>query len=247
MREQHRLRFHGPAGHAEQRTDGSDAGRAYKEIRRRILELELAPGAEVTEGALAADIGVSKTPVREALLLLSGDGMVFARHGAGYRVAPITLTSAHEAFALRALLEGEAAAIVAARPDLVGRLSELDEISERWSDAALRGHASDRLGANLQFHAWLGFLGENQRLAMAVVSSVLETSRIVRLATRLSPGIDFGGPSHSEIVASLRADPAKARAGATDHVLSTERAVTAALLRSSALQSSNLAAPAQVR
>ena len=64
---------------------------AYETIKRRIIQLELPPGSQFTEGQLAAIGGTSKTPVREALVRLQRDGLVDALPRSGYRVAPVTL------------------------------------------------------------------------------------------------------------------------------------------------------------
>ena len=59
------------------RPDKGDGGRrAYAELRRRIVSLELRPGADIDEATLVRDLGVSRTPVRGALLQLAGEGLV---------------------------------------------------------------------------------------------------------------------------------------------------------------------------
>lgn len=93
-----------------------------------ILEGELAPGERVTEEGLAARIGVSRTPVREALLRLESQGLVLRRRGRGITVAELTtFEEAGVLYRVRAAVESYLAARAASRADdeLVGTLEEL--------------------------------------------------------------------------------------------------------------------------
>ncbi|MGC0422019.1 GntR family transcriptional regulator [Embleya sp. AB8] len=99
---------------------GSMTGSAYREIRRRVLHLELTPGARFTEKAVAEELGMSKTPVHEALALLAEDGFVEVIPRSGYRVSRVTLRSARELFDLHRVLARDASAAVARRADRVG-------------------------------------------------------------------------------------------------------------------------------
>ena len=76
-----------------------------EEIRKLILEGRLASGARIKETELAQDIGVSRTPVREALHSLEREGLVESEPGKGFKVMPLTAAEAQELYPLRALLE----------------------------------------------------------------------------------------------------------------------------------------------
>lgn len=71
---------------------GENAARAYAEIRRRILDLELEPGSDLEEQSLAELFGVSRTPLREALVRLASEQLVVITPNRGAVVAPLTLT-----------------------------------------------------------------------------------------------------------------------------------------------------------
>lgn len=83
----------------------SAAERAYRIIKTKIVALEFLPGAPASEVQLASDIGVSRTPIREALLQLSKEGLVDYRSRAGTVVAPIRLDSVKAAHFVREKLE----------------------------------------------------------------------------------------------------------------------------------------------
>ncbi|MDY7100103.1 MAG: GntR family transcriptional regulator [Actinomycetota bacterium] len=78
-----------------------DIDGAYRVLRARIVNLELAPGARLREEALAAEFGVSRTPIRRVLDWLSHEGLVTITHGAGATVAPIDYRELREVWALR--------------------------------------------------------------------------------------------------------------------------------------------------
>src|SRR5690349_12807913 len=77
----------------------------YTQIRREILSCALAPGSKVFEQELAERFGVSKSPVREALLRLQEQNLVDVQPRSGYRVRPISLTEAGEMYEMRYLYE----------------------------------------------------------------------------------------------------------------------------------------------
>jgi DNA-binding GntR family transcriptional regulator len=109
-------------------TDLHDAaGRAYRDLplslpehvrqrlEREIIERRLLPGERITESDLASRIGVSRTPVREAIGVLEGQGLIVRLRGRGTRVAPATTPEEAETlYELRAPLEGFLAAQAAA-------------------------------------------------------------------------------------------------------------------------------------
>lgn len=91
------------------------AERAYRELRARVVECDIAPGAVVTEARLAANLGLGQTPTREAVRRLVAEGFMTPRHRRGYEVAPMTVARVREVFeALRAFLP-EVAVLAAAR------------------------------------------------------------------------------------------------------------------------------------
>lgn len=85
----------------------------YQDVRERILSGRLAPGQPMRQDALAADLGVSKIPLREALTRLEHDGLVSANPRRGYEVKALTAEEAEEVFDLRLAVEPAAAALAA--------------------------------------------------------------------------------------------------------------------------------------
>ncbi|PZA05994.1 MULTISPECIES: GntR family transcriptional regulator [unclassified Meiothermus] len=132
----------------------SQTGEAYRQLRRRILSLELRPGEALGERRLAGLLRVSRTPVRAALERLAREGLV-RRFGRGYVVAPLDLAELAEAFAFRSVLEAAAVRWAAARHaevlEAAGLLDRLEEAPdpERELELATEFHlALARLAGN---------------------------------------------------------------------------------------------------
>ncbi|SMH49014.1 transcriptional regulator, GntR family [Rathayibacter oskolensis] len=126
----------------------------YQELLARVLSAELGAGDRITIDALVREMGVSQTPIREALHRLAADGIVVRNHHAGYRVAPeLSREQFEELIVIRQLLE-PAAARGAAHILTVDELDELAGIATRMSTLlteAGRGYAEfSRLDA--EFH-----------------------------------------------------------------------------------------------
>jgi DNA-binding GntR family transcriptional regulator len=90
---------------AEAKEPGSRATLAYRALRRAIIEQALRPGAKLPEDAIAGQLGVSRTLVREALARLSADGLVEQRHNRGATVAYPSLAEARSVFSIRRAME----------------------------------------------------------------------------------------------------------------------------------------------
>jgi DNA-binding GntR family transcriptional regulator len=104
----------------------SAADRAYQYAKRAILERRYAPHELLTEGELAAAVGVSRTPVREALLRLQSEGLIRLLPKRGALVLPVTAAEVADVIETRRIIETFAVrkAIASAGTDLVATLQE---------------------------------------------------------------------------------------------------------------------------
>ena len=126
--------------------------RVYGTIRERILAGEYAPGHRLVIDQLAAELGVSALPVREAIRRLEAEGLAVFRPNAGAHVAPADPVLFDEEMTVLAVLEGYATALAADRlsGDDVARLGAMTDAMERAIEAG------DALGfgrLNQEFHA----------------------------------------------------------------------------------------------
>jgi DNA-binding GntR family transcriptional regulator len=116
-------------------TNGTAADRVYRDLRGRLLRGELAAGERLVELALAAEYDTSRTPVREALRRLEGDGHLVRDPGGGMRPALPSVRSMHELYDVRLALEE----LVARRAAHAGDRGLLESLRHEWR--ALEGHA----------------------------------------------------------------------------------------------------------
>lgn len=191
----------------------------YEAVKSLIMDHRIAPGERVTIDALARQLAVSPTPVREALARLEADGLVRKRAMAGYSTTPLlTRAEFDDLFEMRLLLECAAAARTAARVGAVDTdsLAADAKLPDRLDGDGYAGHAAFT-AQDARFH---------ERVAAASGNALLHAA-IVRLHAHLHlhrlhfPASHLGtsGEEHRRIVAAIRAgDPTAAAAAMRAHL-----------------------------
>jgi DNA-binding GntR family transcriptional regulator len=155
----------------------STAGLLARRLTQQILDGHILPGTRLREESLAASFRVSRTPIREALLLLGGTGLVALERNRGATVLALTEADVAEVYHLRAVLESEAAAMAAPRIST----EALDEL-DRSCDRLARLHdapATEQLAADTSFHYAIAEASGSARLGALIrqVSSIPEAYR----------------------------------------------------------------------
>lgn len=148
--------------------------RVYAHIRDGILIGTHAPGAKLGEAALAAALGVSRTPVREALGKLAADGYVELRPHAGACIRPWNPAEVRSSFTIRADVEGQAAAH-AARRITSAEIADLEQICDRLESPA---EPASRSALNRELHLRIlriSGLGHAEKIAMQLMDLALLT------------------------------------------------------------------------
>ncbi|GGV16394.1 GntR family transcriptional regulator [Actinomadura cremea] len=192
---------------------------AYDAVRRMILSGDAAAGARLGEAELAETLGLSRTPVREALQRLGSDGLVEVLPHRGARVVEWTREDLAEIFELRSLLEPYAAARAARigqDPSVLADLGTLCDAMEAAADARDLGGLA-RL--NSRFHAALIDASRNRRLP-GMLTSVMHAPLIVGTFRRYDRAeLDRSMNHHREVVAAVAAgDPDWAEAVMRAHI-----------------------------
>ena len=182
---------------------------AYQSIRSGILSGEIEGGEWLREAELAVKLGVSRTPVREALSRLVADGLAFHEPNRGVRVGEWTLSDFNEIYDLRLLLESYGASMAATNPATdVGHLRNLaDEMSAiAKSDAPNYARLTE---LNNLFHsAILNFSG-NSKLASMLASIVQVPLVRLTFARYTREELLRSMNHHSELVDAFGARDAK--------------------------------------
>jgi DNA-binding GntR family transcriptional regulator len=157
--------------------------RAYEAVRSSILNGDVAPGTWLREPVVATSLGLSRTPVREALRMLAAEGIVELVHNRGARVVEWTAADIDEIYRLRALLEGHGAAL-AARDATPAQVAELRQLAERYERAVDDEATTPGLSAqcNNAFHATVVLASGSSRLQtlLGVISSVPLVTQALR-------------------------------------------------------------------
>lgn len=216
----------------------------YAELRSRITKLQLPPGSSFTEGQIAAELNLSKTPVREALTRLRQEGFVVVDAGAGYRASEVTIKDTHDLFAMRVLLEGEAAGLAATRAvhrTVLRTLEDLCTSSFSPSDTT----SVDRfLQANTSFHLMIGRAAGNQRLTHILEIVLVQMERLFRIGLLLSSRSDEILHEHRDLLQAIMAgDVDLARKTAVAQVRASQRMVIDALISSDEVTMMPIAIP----
>src|SRR5580698_661973 len=136
-------------------------------VRADIVSGHSAPGAMYSVPALAGELGISTTPVREALLALASDGLITPVRNRGFRVEDVSLADLRNLFALRVLLEGYALEQLAER-----RLTHVEELHKLADAVGVAVEAKDNLAytaTDRAFHKELVSRAENPLLTKMVM------------------------------------------------------------------------------
>lgn len=148
------------------RNVGTAADAVYGALRRSILDGKLSPGERLRSDALARDLNVSRTPVREALRKLEAEGLVDAAPS-GLVVRQLTEQDLTEIFYLREALEGMAARL-AAENATRAEIDELDALVEDMGALAVRGDIAPLRELTGEFHRLIGRASRNGRLVRSL-------------------------------------------------------------------------------
>ena len=194
-------------------TTGSDPGlprsaaKAYDEVRLRILDGRLQPGSRLREHVLAAEIGVSRTPIREALRKLAADGFVELVPNQGASVVEWSERSLVDLIDVRSELAAMATRLATPRI-AAGQIDELERINARIAQVARRrqaGFLSEAAGLNLAFHRIVFAASGNDWLVQ-----MLDQTAYLPLVQRAHHAFDPGAwktgiARYAELIEALRA------------------------------------------
>lgn len=201
--------------------------RVRQELQSRIVDGRLLPGDRIFEQDLAAELGVSRVPVREAIRMLQSEGFVDVPPGRrGVFVRGLDRRQAQELFEVREALEVHAARLAAERAE-PGDVAALADLAEQARRAFEAGEIEAMSDANAAFHDTLVQLSGNELLATMLEPLHGRLAYLFRM--NLEP--DRVCREHEELQAAISAgDADRAAAVAKQHVLSSRRMVLERML-----------------
>ena len=170
-------------------------------VRHRILTHSLSPGSWIDEQALAAESGISRTPLREALKVLAAEGLVTMKIRRGAYVTETSERDLAEVYHLLGLLEGDAAADVASHAT-PAQLTELEALH-----ADLEADVADRdrfFAANERFHMRLLAIADNHWRGQ-LVADLRKVMKLNRHHSLFKQGrVEASLEEHRQLMTALR-------------------------------------------
>lgn len=186
---------------------GTDRTTTADAVRSLILRGDYGQGERLGEVELAKLLGVSRTPIREALRSLSSEGLVDLIPNKGARVVDFTIAELEDIFELRAQVEGTAARLAAARIDETG-LEELQCLAADIATHALPGEGQSLdlvYDLNARFHAGVAQAAGSASL-QGVIDSLFHTVAVLRTLQGFDDNaVRRSVAHHLELVAAMRA------------------------------------------
>lgn len=146
------------------------AGKAFNEIRRKILSNQLPANTRLKEDEWAKKIGVSRMAVREALTRLLGEDLVVLGEKGGYFVKPMLVSEVHEIRELREILELGALRLAFRKMDKA-KVEKLEKVCDDFTTMYKSGYLNGALEADIKFHETLVAFSENDKLMKVYQSS----------------------------------------------------------------------------
>jgi DNA-binding GntR family transcriptional regulator len=200
-------------------------------LRERIFAGELAPGSFVDEPALCAELSISRTPLREALKVLTAEGLLRHEPRRGCFVSEITERDLDEIFPVIALLEGRCA-FEAANNASDADLAALEQLHDRLNRSAQARRINDYYDANFAIHEAIITLANNRWLAQ-VIGDLRKIVKLARLQQLHAPGrLDQSLSEHMAVFAALKARDAEGAEAAMRTHLTRQRVALRELARS---------------
>lgn len=199
-------------------------------LRERIFAGELSPGSFVDEPALCAELSISRTPLREALKVLTAEGLLRHEPRRGCFVSQITEQDLDDIFPVIALLEGRCA-FEAARNATDADLAALEQLHERLNRAAKGKRINEYYDTNFAIHEAIIVLANNRWLAQ-VIGDLRKIVKLARLQQLHAPGrLEQSLSEHMAVYAALKAHDAEGAEAAMRTHLTRQRVALRELVR----------------
>lgn len=208
--------------------------RCREDLKSRILRCDLAPGAELDETRLAAEYGLSRTPLREVFQVLAGQGYLSLQSNRGARVAPLEVETLR-ALSQAAPLLSAATARLAAQNRTEAQLAALREAQDALSAALDQGDPARAALCDHRFHGQIAEMAGNAYLAEALNRMLVDLVRLGQglyrpTAKKERKLLRKALQQHEDLVAAIAAqDAGEAVAAALAHWEITHEEITRAM------------------
>ena len=182
---------------------------AFDRLRDLILDNQLRVGAYYLEQELAELLGISRTPVREAVIRLEQDGLVNIIPRRGVFIKPISPDEMKEIYEVLSWLESAAITVACAKPVPAETMAELEQCHSRMQEALVSRDLDKWSDYDNRFHQIVAELSNNSELIKLLSSYSDKTDRVRSMALRIREISEHSLEDHSLIITSLRNGNAK--------------------------------------
>jgi len=186
------------------RAKGTNSAWLYKRLRCAILSLSVQPGQNLEEKELVERFGISRTPVREALIRLAADGLVVLLPNRGARVAAVDLSDFPRYVEAYDLIQRAATRLAATRREHDDMVN-IKAAQQRFEQASQRREPLEMTEYNRDYHATIGDASHNHYLSTQYKGLLDQGMRILRIPFAYDPSSDDGLDAHlNKIIAEHR-------------------------------------------
>jgi len=187
-----------------EKKNGSLRGKAYASIKNAIITGQFEPDERLIEERMAADIGSSRTPVREALQKLEKEGLIFRRSRGGFAVKGVNEEEVEDILGLQCVLEGYAGCLAATRitKEEVGPLNDLIRRQEACLENA---DTEEFIRLDAEFHDAIHRAAKNARLYDLVQGLRDHMDRYRVMIFRSHARLHLSVKDHKEMVSLMKA------------------------------------------
>lgn len=202
------------------------AEQAYERLRTLILDRRISAGSPLQEARLAEDLGISRTPMREALVRLAGEGLLVRRDARSYAVRALGTKEYFDCMRAREVIEGEAIAL--ATPKITAEA--LDRLEAAMQSLSSGEHGeTDHWHFDNEFHQTIAAASGNV-VFPRLIEELRVNARLFRLHSPLHRQREIHD-EHGQILEALRTrDPSKAREAMRNHLRNLQEDVRRAIL-----------------
>lgn len=197
-------------------------GELYNALKTAILTMQRQPGSDLDEAQLSDEFSLSRTPLREVLRQLAGEGYVELRENRGARISEMSHTSLRDFFLAAPMIYG-AILRLAARNARPAQIADLKAFQKRFKQALRKGSSADRALANNRFHEITGEMADNIYLIPSFKRLLIDHARIGMTFyrpqdTQMVENLAAASEQHDAIITAIETgDEASAEQLATDH------------------------------
>ncbi len=182
---------------------------ALEDLRRRILSLDIEPGSGLDEAGLSEAYGLSRTPMREILQRLAGEGYLTIEANRGAKVASMDLRTMRTFFQTAPMVYASTGRL-AAENRTARQLDDLKDVQRQFAKSIRAGDPGESVLLNFRFHHVIGEMADNPYLMAALSRLLIDHSRLSQTfyrpstrddETRVAKAID----QHDAMIAAIEA------------------------------------------